>query len=71
MKLNKKQRIMLYQVAITIKKDQPEMSNHSCMEEAFLRCAGFASYDEPLESMLPEYNRNSEGNIESFLNTIQ
>jgi len=69
MKLSKAQRKMLYQAAITEKSYHIEWSNHTCLEEAFLKCAGMANYNEPLESMLPEYHANPKSELQSYLTT--
>lgn len=67
MKLNKSARRMLYGVAVTYKQDHPQSGTHTCLEEAFIKCAGMSNYDESLESILPEYRNNPTLPIEDYL----
>lgn len=70
MTLNKAARKMVYEGALTEKSNHPDWTTHTCLEESFIKCAGFSNYNYPLKTMLPEYQENPDGEISSFLNQL-
>jgi hypothetical protein len=58
---------MVYAAALTVKKDYPDWSNRSCLESAFIRCAGMSNYNAPIETMLPEFRKNPDGDISQYI----
>lgn len=55
--LNIHARRILYGTAVGIKREHPEWSTHTCLEEAMFRC-GRSYYIAPLQAMLKEYGEN-------------
>ena len=55
MKLNKDAKKMLFGVAAAIKRDNPKWSDHTCIEEAFIKCAGMENYNTPIDYLVPEF----------------
>ena len=71
MTLNKEARRMVYQCALTLRADHPDWSTHTCLEEAFIKCAGRSCYNMPLELMLKEYRENRDATIKQLLDNLQ
>jgi len=71
MTLNKNHRRMLYQYALSVQRDHPDWPTHTCLEESFIKCAGFSQYTVPLETMLPEYRNNKLLQIEDYLKMLK